>query len=314
MVRSRARVLVAVLLGAAAVSACTPASGLSDDGALVVQVTTGHLADAVAAIAPEAQVTTLVGPGGDPHTYQPSTRNIQRILASDVVISVGLGLEPHLADLMDRVGDRHLAAGSLVPTDLLLELPRTGADGPALVDPHIWNSPAAWRIAVEGIGAKLAEADPAGAADYRRRADDYVRQLDEAAAEAAAVLAGIPRERRILVTGHDAFNYFGQAFGLEVHATDFISTEARLSASGLSALADLVASHRIPVVFQDNQANPQAITSLTEAVRARGWEVVTSDAELYADSLGTGADVDTHVEVLVHNARAVARGLGEGEP
>lgn len=293
-------------------TACAPAAS-SVEAPLRVYVTTGHLADAVVAIAPGASVGTLVGPGGDPHTYQPSTRDIQRILDADLVVSIGIGLEPHLDDLMQRVGERYLAVGELVPDGLLLDLPGKGA-GAAGVDPHIWNSPAAWRVVVEQITEALVEIDPPGEAGFVERAAAYTEDLDAAAEQARSFLTAISPDRRVLVTGHDAFAYFGEAFGLEVHATDFISTEARISAGELSQLADLVADRRIPVVFHDSQANPQAITSLTEAVRARGWDVMAADAELYADSLGTDEGVDTHLEVLVHNARVIARGLEEGEP
>ena len=116
---------------------------------------------------------------------------------------------------------------------------------------------------------------------------------------------------RILITGHDAFNYFGKTYGLEVHATDFVSTEAKLSASELSDLADLIADNKVPTIFQDNQANPQAVKSLQEAVHARGWDVTISDEELFADTLGSTAPTDTYIDAFLHNAEAVAAALEE---
>ena len=114
----------------------------------------------------------------------------------------------------------------------------------------------------------------------------------------------------MLITGHDAFNYFGQTFGFEVYATDFLSTEAALSPRELSGLADLIVEQQVPVIFQDSQANPQAITSLQEAVAARGWNVQVSERELYADSMGVEAPVNNYLGVFLHNAQTVAEGLG----
>src|SRR5690606_2854742 len=118
-------------------------------------------------------------------------------------------------------------------------------------------------------------------------------------------------DRRILITGHDAFNYFGKTYGLDVYATDFVSTDAVLSPQELSELARFIAANEVPVIFQDNQANPQAIISLKEAVQALGWQVEVSKEELYADSLGADPGVDTYIGAFLHNARAVAAALGK---
>ena len=115
----------------------------------------------------------------------------------------------------------------------------------------------------------------------------------------------------MLISGHDAFNYFGKVYNLEVHATDFVSTEAQLSASQISELADLIAEKQVPAIFLDNQASPQAITSLQEAVKSRGWDVKIANEELFADSLGAEAPVHTYLGVLKHNAEAVSQALSK---
>lgn len=296
----------ALVLGAAGCAA----GPTSADDVLEVYATTGYLADAVANIAPDASVTTMVGPGADPHTHQPSTREIEAILDADLVLWNGLNLEANMVDQLASLGDRQLAVGDHVPSELLLDWPEADHDGNPLHDPHIWNSPRAWTVVVETIAEKLAELDPSGAATYRANAARYADEIAATADEAAQLLSTVPAPR-ILITGHDAFNYFGETFDLEVYATDFVSTDAALSPAELSGLASLIAENRVPVLFHDNQANPQAITSLTEAVLARGWHVTVADDELYADALGADPGVDTYLEVLLHNARAVADALGE---
>ncbi|MAP63221.1 MAG: zinc ABC transporter substrate-binding protein [Microbacterium sp.] len=300
---------VAVLATAGCAAEMTPAG---DDDTLTVYATTGYLADAVTNIAPDAEVTTMVGPGGDPHTYQPSTRDIQNIQTSDAVLWNGLHLEAQMIDQLESLGDRQLAVGDQLPDDLLLAWPDTDDAGEPLHDPHVWNSPDAWSRVVGYVADHLAAIDPDRADEYEQNATVYQEQIAAAAGEAEEMLATVP-EPRILITGHDAFAYFGDTYDLDVHATDFISTEAALSAEELSDLAALIAANEVPVIFQDNQANPQAITSLQEAVRALGWDVEVSDEELYADSLGAEPGVDTYLGVFMHNTQAVADALGSPE-
>ena len=280
------------------------------EAALQVYATTGYLADAVSVIAPEAEVTTMVGPGGDPHTYQPSTQDIQTIQNADVVLWNGLHLEAQMESQLRSLGDAQLAVGEEIDPELLLPWPDAGEEGEPMHDPHIWNSPEAWSQAVEVIAATFSEHDPDQADAYQQRAEEYVAEIETAADEAAEATASIP-EPRILVTGHDAFNYYGDTYDLEVHATDFISSDAALSAGELSALADLIAENEVPVIFQDNQASPQAITSLREAVQSRGWDVEVSDEELFADSLGAGDNVNTYLKVFRHNTEAIVNALGD---
>ena len=303
--------LAAALAGVAALvlAACSSAVVGTGEQPLTVYATTGYLADAVATLAPEAEVTTMVGPGGDPHTYQPSTQDIETIQDSDLVLWNGLHLEAHMDDLLESRGEQQLAVGELLPTELLLDWPERDDQGNALHDPHVWNSPEAWSLVVGYIADKLSEVDPEGAEQYARNAAAYQEEIEEAAEEAEELLESVPQPR-ILITGHDAFNYFGQTYDLEVHATDFVSTDAALSPTELSGLADLIAENEVPVIFQDNQANPQAITSLQEAVQARGWQVEVSEQELYADSLGSEPGLDTYLGVFLHNAEAVAESLG----
>ncbi len=312
-VRSTIKASVTAMAAAALVlTGCSagPSASQKKDDHLTVYATTGYLADAVANIAPDADVTTMVGPGGDPHTYQPSTKDIEKMRSADVVLWNGLHLEAQMVDQLSSFGKRQVAVGDQLPENLLLPWPEKDDEGNALHDPHIWNSPEAWMKAVDSVADKLAEIDPDNAATYRANAKAYKEKIAKAADDADAKLSGIPKPR-MLVTGHDAFNYFGKRFNLEVHATDFVSTEAKRSAKEIDELATTIATHKVPVIFLDNQANPQAITSLQEAVRSKGWEVKVSDAELFADSLGAEKGTDTYLGAFNHNVDAVAEALGK---
>lgn len=323
-IRSGFGVVAWVACAALVLAGCTSLSGAdrTDDGrsgdggagddAPSIYATTGYLADAVENIAPDAEVTTMVGPGGDPHTYQPSTRDIETIQSADMVFWNGLYLEAQMIDLLGSLGDAQLAVGEQLPTEMLLEWPEAEEGSDQVHDPHVWNSPGAWSLVVDLVSEAMVEVNPDKADEYRANAAGYREEIAATDERVAEILAAVP-EPRTVVTGHDAFAYFGAAYDLDVHATDFVSSEAALSAHELSALADLVVDNEISVIFGDNQANPQAITSLREAVLARGWNVEIADADLFADSLGAEPGVDTYLGVLEHNAATIAGALGDEE-
>ncbi|OKL52590.1 metal ABC transporter substrate-binding protein [Buchananella hordeovulneris] len=316
---SRPKLAAALAAASLALVACGGTS--ADDGKmsgedgtgaadkLTVFATTGYLADAVHNIAPEAEVITMVGPGGDPHTYQPSTKDIETMQKADLVAWNGLHLEAQMLDQLQSLGDKQIAVGEMLPKENLLDWPEEDEHGNPLHDPHIWNSPDNWSLVVGYLGDKLAEIDTKNAETYKKNAKDYQQQIADMKSAAEAKLSTIPAPR-LLITGHDAFNYLGKTFNLEIKATDFVSSEAALSPQDLSNLAKEIAEKKVPVIFQDNLANPQAITSLKEAIQANNWKVEVSDKELFADSLGAEAGVDTYLGVFNHNVEAITTALG----
>ncbi|MDO4887297.1 MAG: metal ABC transporter substrate-binding protein [Actinomycetaceae bacterium] len=315
---SSLRRLVALLAAAAlclGAAACGRAddqgpSGSSPGSGLKIFATTGYLGDAAKNVAPGAEITVMVKPGGDPHTYQPTTRDIEAMQSADIVLWNGLHLEALMIDRLRDQGERGLEVGAGVDPKLLLDWPETDAEGNALSDPHIWNSPEIWQSVVTQIGDKCAETDADHGDEYRANAEAYNAKIAALDEKANARFAAIPEENRVLVTGHDAFNYLGQRYGLTVYATDFVSSEAELSAGDLKNLAAMISEKRVPIIFVDNVKNPQAIRSLQEAVRANGWDVAVSETELYADSLGDASPVDTYLGVFEHNVETIASGLG----
>lgn len=293
------RRLPLILLAALPLVSCASQDTAAEG--LTIFATTGYLADAAKNLAPNAEIITMVGPGGDPHTYQPTTKDIEAMKDADLVLWNGLHLEAQMIDQLEALGDKQLAVGEQISTERLLPWEDN------LYDPHIWNSPDIWQDVVRHIAAKLGEVDADNSDAYTKAADTYTAKIADVAATAEKELRDA--KPRVLITGHDAFNYFGKTFDFQVHATDFVSTEAAKSAKEISELADLITYAQVPVIFQDNQANPQAITSLKEAVNARGRDVTISSEELFADTLGAEADNDEYLEVFAHNAHAVAEAL-----
>lgn len=276
---------------------------------LTVVATTGYLGDAVKNIAPDADVNVLVKPGGDPHTQELTTADIQAVDKADAVVWTSHDMEHHMMDKLDKLGDKQVPAAEAIPEGDLLPWEEDGkVEGH---DPHVWNSPDNWKHVVTAIAKKLGEIDKANAETYTKNAEAYNKKIDEAKEAAGKKLESIPPERRVLITGHDAFNYLGKTFNIEIHATDFVSSESEMTASQLDELAKLIAEKKVPMIFQDNLKNPEAVKHLKEAVKAKGWDVEVSDKPLYADSLGEQAPVDTYLGVFEYNADAIASALSK---
>ena len=305
------RSIFAVILGislVAGVTACA-VDKQGENKKLTVFATTGYIGDTVKNIAPDADVTVMVGPGGDPHTYQPTTQDTEKISSSDLVFWSGLHMEAHMIDQLRSQGDRQVAVAEAIPKEDLLDWPDLGENGEKLYDPHVWNSTENWKYVVQAITDKLAATDPVNKDKYQENAKKYEQSMDETAAYVREKINAIPEDKRILITGHDAFNYFGKQFGLEIRATDFVTSESQISPAEIKELGEYIAEKQIKTIFQDNLANPQAINSLQETVKAGGWEVTISDKELFADSLGPNPPVDTYLGVMKYNADTISAAL-----
>lgn len=300
---------LALIMPLAACSNSTSESKDSSSHKLRIVATTGYLGDAAKNIAPDADITVLVGPGGDPHTQELTTNDTKKIEDADVVLWTSHDMEHKMMDQLDKLGKKQVPAAEAIPTADLLPWEEDGKiEGH---DPHVWNSPDNWKHVVTASAKKIAEIDPANAETYTKNAADYNAKIDEAKADAAKLLEKIPVEKRVLITGHDAFNYLGKTYNIEIHATDFVSSESEMSASDIDDLAKTIAEKKIPVIFQDNLKNPEAINHLKDAVKSKGWNVEVSDKALYADSLGEEAPVNTYLGVFAYNAKTIAEALSK---
>ncbi|MCD4548924.1 MULTISPECIES: metal ABC transporter substrate-binding protein [unclassified Schaalia] len=303
--------LAACSTGGAAQSDAMAASGAQTPsaGKLSIVATTGYLGDAAKQIAPNAEVTVLVGPGGDPHTQELTTQDTQKLENADVVLWTSHDMEHKMMDQLDKLGEKQVAAAEAIPESDLLPWEEDGKiEGH---DPHVWNSPDNWKYVVMAAAEKIAQIDAKNADTYKKNAAAYTAKIDQAKADAKKLFDAIPQEKRVLITGHDAFNYLGKTYGIEIHATDFVSSESEMSAAEIDELATLIAEKKIPMIFQDNLKNPEAINHVKDAVKSKGWEVEVSDKPLYADSLGESAPVDTYLGVFAYNAQAITEALNK---
>ncbi|MBV7363367.1 metal ABC transporter substrate-binding protein [Actinomycetaceae bacterium TAE3-ERU4] len=275
---------------------------------LEIVATTGYLGDAIKNIAPDAKVNVLVKPGGDPHTQELTTKDTEAIEKANLVVWTSHDMEHKMMGQFDKMGDRQLPAAE--GEDIKPMLLPWEEDGKVEGnDPHVWNSPDIWMKVVTHISNKLGKIDPANASKYAANAEAYNKKIADAKEKAQKEFDKIPVENRVLVTGHDAFNYLGKTFNIDIHATDFVTSESEMSATQLDELATTIANKKVPYIFLDNLKNPKAIENLQKAVKAKGWDVKVSDQELFADTLGTEAPLDTYLGAFQHNAEAIAKGL-----
>jgi len=300
------------LMLALLLAACGAQNAAQDDGPLRVVSTTGQIGDAVQFIGGDAvEHTTLLGPGIDPHTYVATEGDLRTFQSANLIFYNGLGLEAQLERVLtqinERGGTRVVALGETLDTARLLNWePEAGFP----YDPHVWNDVQLWKDVAEAIRAALAEADPDNAATYAANATSYQAQLDELDAYIKAEAAKIPEDRRVIVTAHDAFIYFGRAYGFEVAAVQGISTESEASTADIQALAEIVLTRAVPAIFVESTISPRTIEAVQEAVRAGGQEV-TVGGELFSDALGDpGSPAGTYTGMMRSNIDTLVAALG----
>lgn len=296
-----------VLTALAAFSCSGP---LPEDAADLFRITatTGMLGDAAARIGGgRVQVRTLMGPGVDPHLYKPAHDDLRALSRADLILHNGLKLEGRMGDVLAGMAGRARvhAAAEAIPRERLLP----HEDYPDEFDPHIWFDVGLWRLAAAGVAEAMAAVDPAHAAEYAERAAVYDAELAALDAEVREQLAALPPERRVLVTAHDAFGYFGRAYGFEVLGLQGMSTAAELGIADIDALAKEIASRRIPAVFVETSVPPRSIEALIAGVRARGHDVALG-GELYSDALGgPGSGAEDYAGMVRHNVRVIVEAL-----
>jgi manganese/zinc/iron transport system substrate-binding protein len=301
---------VCLVLAAAALAAgCGPveAHTLRPLGGETVHVvaTIGMVGDAAERVGgPRVEVETLMGPGIDPHVYKASEGDLRRVERADVVFYGGLHLEAAMADVFERVAEERttVAVAERVPV-----ADRLGTQGS--YDPHVWFDARLWMHAVEAIRDTLAERDPGSASLYRRNAAAYLEELEELDADVRRQAERVPRERRVLITAHDAFEYFGRAYGFDVRGLQGISTASEAGAGDVQALARFIAERRIPAIFVESSVSPRTIQAVQEAVRARDFDVRVG-GELFSDAMGDpGTPEGTYVGMVRHNVDTIVAGL-----
>lgn len=309
-------IIASIVLLALGLTGCAQESA-SDSGKQdkpKVVATTGMIADVAREIAGEhADVEQLMGAGVDPHLYAPARTDIQKLMEADLVFYNGLLLEGRMTDTLVRAagGDRTVVAvtDQIDESDLLM--PEQFEGHP---DPHVWMDPAMWKLAAGRIAEALGDTQPERKSEFQTSLGTYQEKLDALNAYASDVLGTIPENQRVLVTAHDAFNYMGRRYGLEVVGIQGISTESEAGVRDIERLVDLLVSRQIPAVFVESTVAERNIKALVEGAKARG-HTVTIGGTLFSDAMGkAGTYEGTYIGMIDHNVTTIARALGGEAP
>jgi manganese/zinc/iron transport system substrate-binding protein len=305
------KVFVLLFLALSVAGCVAPAQAHTVDLAdrpIRVVTTVGMITDIVRQVGGErVQVTGLMGPGVDPHLYKASEGDVLRLGTADVIFYGGLHLEAKLAEVLERLGERvrTVAVTDGIDRSLLFR----PAQFQGQYDPHVWFDVTMWMKAVEQVRDTLVGMDPASAALYRANASAYLAQLDDLHRYVKAQAQRIPPEQRVLVTAHDAFNYFGRAYVFEVRGLQGVSTAAEAGASDVRGLADFLAQRRIRAIFIESSVPVRNIEAVQAAVRSRGWNIAVG-GELFSDAMGSaGTPEGTYIGMVRHNIDTIVRAL-----
>lgn len=276
----------------------------------IVVATIGMIADVVRNLAGDRiEVIGLIGAGVDPHLYKATRSDIATLNSADVVFYNGLLLEGKITDALIRVataGKKVFAVTELIDPSYLLEPPEFQGH----YDPHVWMDPSAWSKTVQVIKEKLAELDPAGAGSYQAAAKDYLEELQGLDQYCEMVLNSVPKDSRVLVTAHDAFNYFGKRYGYEVLGIQGISTESEAGVQDIERLVNVLVQRKIKAVFIESTVSPRNIKALIEGAAAKGHAVIIG-GELFSDAMGKpGSYEGTYIGMIDHNVSTIAKALG----
>jgi zinc/manganese transport system substrate-binding protein len=254
------------------------------------------------------EMATLVGPNGDVHVYEPTPADAKAIGGADLVVVNGLALEGWMDRLIKTSGYQGpvvVASQGVKPRKMAAEELEQGAQhGPLMIDPHAWQDVVNGRLYVQNIAKGLETVDPASASVYRANAEAYTAKLSELDQWVRKELSGIPKEKRRMITTHDAFGYFGAAYGISILSPVGFSTESEASASDIANLIKQIRREKITAVFVENITDPRL---MEQVVKESG---VTLGGTLYSDALSKpDGPAPTYLEMFKNNVNLIAAAM-----
>ncbi len=291
--------------------ACAESSGsVKREGRIKVVATTAIVGDLVRNVAGEkAEVISLMGTGVDPHLYKASAGDVERLAGADMIFYNGLHLEGKITDVlaqMKKSGIFTVGVAEGIDKSLLL----SPEEYEGYYDPHIWFDVALWKKAAKVVMEAFSLYDPQNAGIYRRNAESYLEELDLLQSYIRKKIALLRDERRVLITAHDAFGYFGRGYGFEVMGLQGISTDSEASVADIRNLSRVIAERRIPAVFVETSISPRYMRALRASVKARGFDVQIGGS-LYSDSMGSpGTEEGSYIGMFRSNVDAIVESLG----
>ncbi|MGF7049213.1 manganese/zinc/iron transport system substrate-binding protein [Paenibacillus sp. DS2015] len=279
------------------------------EGKIKITATIGMISDIVREIGGEhVEVTGLMGPGVDPHLYKASQGDIRKLDQADIVFYNGLHLEGKMTDILEKMGAKKTVVA--VSEDIDKSKLRSGKDtGGTEYDPHIWFDVKLWMQASQKVVDTLKESDPDHADDYTLNGEAYLAQLTALDQEVRESINEIPEATRVLVTAHDAFGYYGEAYNIKVMGLQGISTAAEYGSKDVSVLRDFLIDNKIKAVFVESSIPPKSMEAIIAGALEKGHQVRIG-GELYSDAMGAeGSESDHYIGMIRHNTKVIAEAL-----
>jgi len=276
-----------------------------------IVATTSMIADLTRNIGGDkVSVVGLMGPGIDPHLYKATTNDMMQMFQADVILYNGLHLEGKMTDVFEKMrksGKMTRAVAEVLPEGELL----ADETYENIKDPHVWFDVELWRMVSKEVKEVLSEYDPAHSSLFEKNWKDYDEKLKELSEYIEGKVSEIPEEKRVLITAHDAFNYFGKAYGFEVIGLQGISTVSEAGTADIKNLSDYITDKKIRSIFVETSVSKRNIEALKEAVRHKGFEVEIGGT-LFSDSLGDkGTPEESYIGTFKYNIDTIYNGLME---
>jgi manganese/zinc/iron transport system substrate-binding protein len=276
--------------------------------AIKIVTTTGMIQDAIENIAGDhAEVIALMGPGVDPHLYKATHGDLERLTDADVIFYNGLHLEGKMGEVFEKLARLKpvVALGEEIPEGELRKVP--GFQG--AYDPHIWFDVNLWKSAVRAASTFLQEYDSTHADEYAARGEKYMLRLDSLHQAVKESIQEIPEQQRVLITAHDAFGYFGDAYGIEVRGLQGISTLSEFGLRDVTDLVNFIIARKVKAIFVETSVSQKSIEAVVEGCREKNWEVRIGGS-LYSDAMGTaGTPEGTYIGMVNANVRTIVESL-----
>ena len=305
------RIYISVcLIGILVWSGCDP-KGQPDaatDDKLRVVTTIGMITDVVKNVGgPRVEVTGMVAPGVDPHFYNPTPKDVQRLGSAHIIFYNGLYLEAKMVDILAKMSTDTLTVAVTDGVDRNLLL--TPAEYEGLYDPHLWFDVKLWMQTVGKVRDALIEFDADNTGLYRSNAEHYLTKLVELDEYVKSQVERVPSEQRVLVTAHDCFNYFGEAYGFEVRGLQGISTATEVGIADVQELATFIAERGISAIFVESSVSPRSLEAVKAAVKSKGFDVEIGGV-LFTDAMGKeGTPEGTYIGMIRYNIDTIVHAL-----
>lgn len=287
---------------------CTPEKKKTRSGKLQVVTTTGMISDAVKNIGGNhVEVNALMGPGVDPHLYKATHGDLERITEADIIFFNGLHLEGKMGEVLEKAGRTRV----VIPISKNIDVSRlrSNAENNNTYDPHIWFDVRLWKDVVSTISETLQEQDSINAQEYKVNTEMYLRELDSLDLEVRTLISTIPRSGRVLITAHDAFGYFGDAYDIEVRGLQGISTLSEFGLKDVTLLVNFIMDRKIKAIFVESSVSDKSIGAVLEGCQDKGWNVVIGGT-LYSDALGdAGTPAGSYTGMVRTNVNTIVKSL-----